>query len=96
MEHGNVKNAAVHAYLLHGRAGKQITIISRVSYMLDYSPMWEYMKTHNYSQYYLLKHDIDSKTIFKLRRNENITLLTLEKLCRAMNCTPNDIVKFVD
>ena len=55
-----------------------------------------YMKTHNYSQYYLLKHDIDSKTIFKLRRNENITLLTLEKLCRAMNCTPNDIVKFID
>lgn len=58
--------------------------------------MWEYMKTNKYSQYYLLKHDIDSKTIFKLRKNENITLLTLEKLCRAMNCTPNDIVKFID
>lgn len=64
--------------------------------MLDYSPMWDYMKLHGISQYYLLKHDIDSKTIFKLKRNENITLLTLEKLCRAMNCTPNDIVKFKD
>lgn len=58
--------------------------------------MWDYMKLHGISQYYLLKHDIDSKTIFKLKRNENITLLTLEKLCRAMNCTPNDIVKFKD
>ena len=64
--------------------------------MLDYSPMWDYMKIHGISQYYLLKHDIDSKTIFKLRRGENITLLTLEKLCRAMNCTPNDIVRFKD
>lgn len=64
--------------------------------MINYSPMWEYMDSHNISQYYLMKHDIDSKTIFKMKRNENITMITLEKLCRAMNCTPNDIVKFTD
>jgi len=43
-----------------------------------------------------MKHDIDSKTIFKMKRNENITMITLEKLCHAMNCTPNDIVQFID
>lgn len=64
--------------------------------MIDYSPMWEYMRLHNISQYYLLKHDIDNKTIYNLKRNENITMLTLEKLCKAMNCEPNDIVRFVD
>lgn len=64
--------------------------------MVDYSPMWEYMSSHSISQYYLLKHGIDNKTIYNLKRNENITMLTLEKLCRAMNCTPNDIVKFID
>lgn len=64
--------------------------------MIDYSPMWEYMRTHNISQYYLLKHDIDNKTIYNLKRNENITMLTLEKLCKAMNCEPNDIVRFID
>lgn len=61
--------------------------------MIDYSPMWKY---HGISQYYLMKHDIDSKTIFKMKRNENITMITLEKLCHAMNCTPNDIVQFID
>lgn len=65
-------------------------------YMIDYSPMWEYMSKNNISQYYLLKHGIDNKTIYNLKKNENITLLTLEKLCKAMNCTPNDIVKFLD
>lgn len=64
--------------------------------MIDYSPMWEYMRTHNISQYYLLKHDIDNKTIYNLKRNENITMLTLEKLCKAMDCEPNDIVRFID
>lgn len=58
--------------------------------------MWEYMRTHHISQYYLLKHDIDNKTIYNLKRNENITMLTLEKLCKAMDCEPNDIVRFID
>lgn len=62
--------------------------------MTDYSPMWEYMENNGISQYYLLKNGIDTKTIYNLKRNRNITILTLEKLCKIMNCTPNDIVKF--
>lgn len=38
------------------------------------------MKVRNISQYYLSKHDIDNETIYNLKRNENITMLTLEKL----------------
>lgn len=70
--------------------------IKEVKRMVDYGPMWKFMDSHGISQYYLTKHDIDSKTIFNLKRNENITMITLEKLCRAMNCTPNDIVQFID
>lgn len=62
--------------------------------MVDYSPMWEYMENNGISQYYLLKNGIDTKTIYNLKRNRNITILTLEKLCKIMNCTPNDIAKF--
>lgn len=29
-----------------------------------------------------------------LKKNKNITLLTLEKLCIILDCTPNDIVRF--
>ena len=64
--------------------------------MIDYTPMWEYMSANGISQYYLIKHGIDNKTIYNLKKNENITLLTLEKLCQAMNCTPNDIVRFIE
>lgn len=64
--------------------------------MVDYSPLWKTMEEKGISQYYLLKHgDIDNKTIYNLKRNGNITILTLEKLCKALKCEPNDIVKFL-
>ena len=36
----------------------------------------------------------DNKTLDALKKNKNITLLTLEKLCDIIGCTPNDIVSF--
>jgi len=48
------------------------------------------------SQYKLLKSGIDNKTLDALKKSKNITLLTLEKLCSILDCTPNDIVEFID
>lgn len=62
--------------------------------MISYNPLWETMKKKEISQYYLLKSGIDNKTLDSLKKNKNITLLTLEKLCSALNCTPNEIVEF--
>ncbi|HFR3748730.1 TPA: helix-turn-helix domain-containing protein [Streptococcus suis] len=39
---------------------------------------------------------MDNKTLDGLKKNKNITLLTLEKLCRILECTPNDIVEFIE
>ncbi len=62
--------------------------------MISYNPLWATMKQKEISQYALLKAGIDNKTLDNLKKNKNITLLTLEKLCRIINCTPNDIVEF--
>lgn len=62
--------------------------------VIDYSPLWETMKKKKISQYVLLQKDINNKTLDYLRKNKNITLLTVEKLCDALDCTPNDIVWF--
>ena len=64
--------------------------------MIDYSPLWETMKSKGISQYRLLKSGIDNKTLDSLKKNKNITLHTLEKLCLILECTPNDIVEFID
>lgn len=63
--------------------------------MLDYTPLWETMERKKISQYSLLKAGIDNKTLDTLKKGNNITLLTLEKICSVLNCTPNDVVRFV-
>lgn len=62
--------------------------------VLDYSPLWKTMERKGISQYSLLKAGIDNKTLDSLKKGKNITLLTMEKICIILDCTPNDIVCF--
>ncbi len=62
--------------------------------MLSYEPLWATLQEKGISQYYLLQHGLDHKTLDSLKKEKNITLLTLEKLCKLIDCTPNDIVTF--
>lgn len=39
---------------------------------------------------------IDYRTMQQLRSNKNITAHTIEKLCRILDCTPNDILTFTN
>ena len=58
--------------------------------------MWNTMKQKNLSQYQLLKQGIDNKTLDGLKHGKNITLNTLEKICKILDCTPNDVIEFID
>ncbi len=64
--------------------------------VIDYSPLWKTMAEKGISQYHLLQNGIDNKTLDSLKKNKNITLLTLEKLCRILDCSPNDVVRFIE
>ena len=63
--------------------------------MLDYSPMWETMERKGISQYSLLKSGVDNKTLDSIKKGKNLTLLTLEKICMILDCTPNEVVRFI-
>ena len=55
------------------------------------------MKEKNISQYKLLKSGIDNKTLDSLKKNNNITLLTLYKLSKILDEKDlNKIVRFID
>lgn len=62
--------------------------------MLDDFPLWDTMERKGITQYRLLKSGIDNKTLDTLKKGNNITLLTLEKICTILDCTPNDVVRF--
>ena len=53
------------------------------------------MKLRELSTYQLReKCGIDSKTIRRLRANENIETKTLDKLCSALHCNLDDIAEY--
>ena len=62
--------------------------------MIQYDPLWETMKQKDITQYALIQAGVDRRTLDWLKKNKNITMLTLEKLCDILDCTPNDIVRF--
>jgi DNA-binding Xre family transcriptional regulator len=63
--------------------------------MVSYAPLWETMKNKGITTYTLIKkHDIQSKTIYNLKHNKNISTATVEMLCDILECTPNDIFTF--
>ncbi len=62
--------------------------------MIRYDPLWETMKQKGITQYALIQAGVDRRTLDWLKKNKNITMLTLEKLCDILDCTPNDIVRF--
>lgn len=64
--------------------------------MLDYSPLWETLKRQEKSQYVLIDNGIDKRTMDQLRHNRNITAITLEKICRILDCSPSDVLTFKD
>ena len=64
--------------------------------MISYEPLWKTMKEKNITTYTLIyKLGFSAYTITNLRRNKSITMHTLEKLCDALHCSPNDIVEFI-
>ena len=53
------------------------------------------MKQKGFSTYKLREEcGIDSKTIRRLKANENIETKTIDKLCTALNCRIEDIAEF--
>ncbi len=55
------------------------------------------MEQKGITQYQLLKSGIDNKTLDSLKKNKNITLNTLEKLSKMLECDDlNRIVRFHD
>ena len=57
---------------------------------------WDVMKEKNISTYQLReKCGIDSKTVRRLRANDNMETKTLNKLCAVLDCRLEDIAEYV-
>ena len=64
--------------------------------VIVFDKLWSVMEKKGVSTYQLReKCGIDSKTIRRLRANDNMETKTLNKLCAALNCRLDDIAEYV-
>lgn len=64
--------------------------------MIIFDRLWDIMEKKGITTYILReKCGIDSKTIRRLRANENIETKTLSKLCTVLDCKLEDIAEYV-
>lgn len=64
--------------------------------MIKLDKLWITMEKKGVSTYTLReKCGIDSKTVRRLRANENVETKTLDKLCEALDCELSDIAEYV-
>ncbi len=64
--------------------------------MIVFTKLWETMEKKGFSTYRLREyHGFDGKLIQRLKKNENITTHTLDRLCEVLECDLSDIAEFV-
>ena len=64
--------------------------------MIKFDKLWVVMQEKGVTTYQLReKCGIDSKTVRRLRANQNTETKTLDKLCAVLNCKIEDIVEYV-
>ena len=64
--------------------------------MIVFDRLWETMNQKGVSTYFLREHcDIDSRTIRRLKANDNMETKTLNKLCAILECNIQDIAEYV-
>lgn len=65
--------------------------------MISYGPLWQTMKDKNITTYALIyKHNFSPYTITNLKRNKSITMNTLERLCKILDCQAESVVIFLE
>lgn len=58
--------------------------------------LWETMRAKGLSTYLLReKYGIESRTIRRLKHNENVTTDTLGKLCEILDCGLDEIAEYI-
>ena len=63
--------------------------------MIVFDKLWLIMEKKGVSTYKLREEcGIDSKTIRRLRANDNMETKTLDKLCAALHCKLEDIAEY--
>ncbi len=65
--------------------------------MITFDPFWETLKKKNMTAYKLFQdYGFSHGTYDSIKHNRNVTLNTLDQLCKILHCKVEDIVQYID
>lgn len=63
--------------------------------MISFDPLWQTMKEKDVSVYKLLEiYKFSHGTYDSIKQGRNVTLNTIDQLCKILNCKVEDIVQY--
>jgi DNA-binding Xre family transcriptional regulator len=64
--------------------------------MIDYSPFWATLEQSSENWYTLTsKHHLSHSTLHRLKHGQDISMKTINDLCRILDCQIQDIAQYV-
>ena len=64
--------------------------------MIKYDRLWETMKKRGITQYALYtNYNVNRSQLDRLRKNENVEVNTIDKLCNILKCSVEEIMEHV-
>lgn len=64
--------------------------------MIIYERFWQTLKERQISTYSLINdYHLSNSTLDRLRKNQPLTTVTLNNLCRILNCELQDIAEYI-
>ena len=64
--------------------------------MIEYTKLWETMKERGITQYDLYTfHNVNRSQLDRLRKNKNVEVSTIDKLCNILGCRVEDIMEHI-
>lgn len=68
-----------------------------MSVLISYRPFWETLKKKGISQYSLIngEHHFSTGTLDSMRKNESMTLNTVDNICLMLDCKIEEVVEIL-
>ncbi len=63
--------------------------------MIKYDKLWAYMEKNHISQYKLVTSGISHSSLARLKRNQSVSIDTIDKLCNILGCGVDEIMEHI-
>ena len=68
-----------------------------MKHVISYAPFYETLKKCNMTTYKLIKeHNISTSLLDRLKHNKPLSTVTIDDLCRILDCNVQDILVYIE